>query len=197
MESKQQIQASDVLALDEYRARRKEIKAAVLAHKKPRRVEIGPVACCYFESYQTMLYQVQEMLYIEQGGEEQLADELAAYNPMIPNGRELTCTVMFEIDEPVRRANFLARLGGVEETMFLRFADHELIGQPEEDVDRSTADGKASSVQFIHFAFTAQQIRDFIAADQVIIGFSHPQYAHMVVLQTETVGALAEDFSPV
>lgn len=190
-----QITTDDILSYQDYLAIRKERKAEVLAHKRNRRVEIGPVACCYFESYSTMLYQVQEMLYIEKGGVEQLDDELAAYNPMIPNGRELTCTVMFEIDEPIRRANFLSRLGGVEETMFLKFSGHEIMGVPEEDVDRTNADGKASSVQFLHFPFTDEQIRDFISAEQVVLGFNHPQYAHMVLLQENTTGALAEDFS--
>jgi len=140
---KTEITPADVLAYDEYLAVRQDRKAEILKHKKLRRVEIGPVACCYFESYQTMLYQVQEMLYIERGGDAQIADELSAYNPMIPKGAELACTVMFEIDEPIRRANFLARLGGVEETMFFAFGEHEIIGVPETDVDRTTADGKA------------------------------------------------------
>ncbi len=190
-----QITASDLLSYDDYVAVRKQRKAEILEHKRPRRVEIGPVACCYFESYQTMLYQIQEMLYIERGGDEQIPDELAAYNPMIPNGRELNCTVMFEVDDPIRRANFLARLGGVEETMFFSFADHEIIGKPEEDVDRTSADGKASSVQFIHFPFTDQQVSDFRCAEQVVLGFKHPQYAHMVILQSETVAALQVDFA--
>ncbi|MFK8020115.1 MAG: DUF3501 family protein [Pseudomonadales bacterium] len=189
-----EISRNDILDYQAYLDIRPQRKAEIIALKKLRRIEIGPVACCYFESFDTMLYQVQEMLYIEKGGDEQVADELAAYNPMIPNGTELSCTVMFEIDEPIRRANFLARLGGVEETMFLRFGEHEVAGKPEEDVDRTNADGKASSVQFIHFAFTKAQIRDFIAGTQVVIGFSHPQYAHMVVLQDETVAALAKDF---
>lgn len=189
-----QITASDLLSFDDYVAIRKERKAEILEHKRHRRVEIGPVACCYFESYQTMLYQIQEMLYIERGGDEQVPDELAAYNPMIPNGQELNCTVMFEVDDPVRRANFLSRLGGVEETMFFSFSGHEIVGRPEEDVDRTTADGKASSVQFIHFPFSQQQIRDFCSAEQVILGFRHPQYAHMVILQPDSVAALQMDF---
>ncbi len=189
-----QITASELLSFDDYVAIRKERKAEILEHKRPRRVEIGPVACCYFESYQTMLYQIQEMLYIERGGDEQIPDELAAYNPMIPNGHELNCTVMFEVDDPIRRANFLSRLGGVEETMFFSFAGHEIVGRPVEDVDRTSAEGKASSVQFIHFPFTDQQINDFRDAEQVIVGFKHSQYAHMVILQAETVAALQLDF---
>lgn len=192
---KTEITENDILAYEDYVAVRKERKQELLAHKKYRRVEIGPVACCYFESYQTMLHQIQEMLYIEKGGREQLADELAAYNPMVPKGSDLSCTVMFEIDDEVRRRHFLARLGGVEETMFFRFGEHEIVGVPESDVDRTTADGKASSVQFLHFNFNSEQIEAFKQAEQIVLGFTHPEYSHMIVLRPETQAALAEDFS--
>lgn len=135
------------------------------------------------------------MLYIEKGGEAQIEDELAAYGPMVPNGRELVATVMFEIDDRERRRRFLSKLGGVEETMFIRFDGHEVKGVPEQDVDRSTADGKASSVQFIHFPFTDEQIAAFRnTTGDVIIGFRHPQYAHMTVMPEATRASLAEDF---
>ena len=88
--------------------------------KKNRRLEVGPFATFYFESYDTMLHQVHEMLFIEKGGAEQLPDELAAYNPLIPQGSELVATVMFEIDDPVRRARVLGMLGGVEHKAFIR-----------------------------------------------------------------------------
>ncbi len=192
--TKRQITRADILPLEDYIKVRKERHAALIAQKKHRRIEIGPVATCYFENFDTMLHQVQEMLYIERGGEEQIADELAAYNPMIPNGRELTATVMFEIDDPIRRKNFLSRLGGVEETMFIRFGGREVIGVPEEDVDRTNADGKASSVQFIHFPFTDDDVAAFRTADQVLVGFAHDQYGHMAVLTTGSRDALAADF---
>lgn len=192
--TKREITQADILPLAEYVKVRKQRHAALIAQKKHRRIEIGPVATCYFENFDTMLHQVQEMLYIEKGGDEQIADELSAYNPMIPNGSELTATVMFEIDDPVRRKNFLSRLGGVEETMFIRFAGQEVVGVPEADVDRTNADGKASSVQFIHFPFTGEQIAAFKSADQVLVGFSHEQYGHMAVLTEASRDALAADF---
>ena len=191
---KTEITKADILPLPDYIKVRKDRHAALIALKKLRRIESGPVATCYFENYDTMLHQVQEMLYIEKGGDEQVEDELRAYNPMIPKGKELTATVMFEIDEPIRRKNFLSRLGGVENTMFIRFGDHEVMGVPEEDLDRTTADGKASSVQFIHFPFTDAQIAAFKAAAQVLVGFSHDQYGHMAVLTDASRDALAKDF---
>ena len=86
--------------------------------KKKEEIPLGPYATFYFESYETMLAQVQEMLYIEKGGHEQLKDELKAYNPLVPNGKELTATLMFEIDNPVSRAAFLGKVGGIEEKNF-------------------------------------------------------------------------------
>ncbi|MEQ8605140.1 MAG: DUF3501 family protein [Marivibrio sp.] len=193
--SKRSLDRSDLMEPEAYAKVRKEKRAELLAIKKPRRIEIGPVATCYFECFETMVHQINEMLCIEKGGEEQIDDELSAYAGMVPNGRELVATVMFEIDDPVRRHAFLAKLGGIEETMFIRFAGHEVKGVPEADVDRTTADGKASSVQFLHFPFTADQIGAFKQTDeQIVVGFSHPQYSHMVVLQEASRASLAEDF---
>ncbi len=196
MPIKTEITASDIMPIAEYTKIRKERRTAMMPVKKARRMDIGPVATAYFENYETMLHQVHEMLYIEKGGDEQLADELAAYNPLIPKGRELVATVMFEIDDPIRRANFLGRLGGVEETMFLKFGDFEVKGQPEEDVDRTNADGKASSVQFIHFPMTDAEAAAFKTEGiQIIIGFTHPEYAHMTIMPEATRAALAGDLA--
>jgi hypothetical protein len=196
MPAKTEITRADILPLDEFAKIRKTKRQELVDIKKNRRVEVGPVATFYFENYQTMWWQVHEMLFIEKGGEAQIPDELAAYNPLIPKGRELICTVMFEIDEPVRRANFLARLGGVEETAFLEFGGETVAGVPEADVDRTSAEGKASSVQFLHFPFTDAQVRKFAAAGaQVVIGFRHPQYAHMTVMPEAVRATLAGDFS--
>ncbi|WP_374656323.1 DUF3501 family protein [Dongia sp.] len=191
---KKEITKADILAPQVYAAQRAEKRKAVVAMKKKRRVEVGPVATFYFENFDTMLQQVQEMLHIEKGGDEQLADELRAYNPLIPKGCELVATVMFEIDDPVRRANFLGRLGGVEHTAFLKFNGETVKGVPEEDQDRTNEQGKASSVQFIHFPMTDAQASAFKqAGQQVILGFEHQAYAHMAVIGEETRAALAGD----
>jgi hypothetical protein len=195
LSKKRSISRADLLPIEEYRAIRKEKRAEIVARKRHRRMEVGPVATFHFENFETMWLQIQEMLYIEKGGEAQVEDELRAYAPLIPNGRELVATVMFEIDEPVRRKAFLGRLGGVEETVFLRFAGETVKGVPEADVDRTTAEGKASSVQFIHFPFSDAQAAKFRAAGtEVVLGFGHPAYGHMSVMPEATRAALAEDF---
>ncbi len=196
MSSRTEITRADILPLEEFAKIRKEKRQALVGIKKNRRIEVGPVATFYFENYDTMWWQIHEMLFIEKGGEDQIPDELSAYNPLIPKGRELVCTIMFEVDEPVRRANFLAKLGGVEDTVFLEFAGESVAGVPEADLDRTSAEGKASSVQFIHFPFTDAQVAKFREkGTQVVIGFRHPQYAHMAIMPETVREALATDFS--
>ena len=158
---KKEIQKSDIMPLDIYTKQRKELRKNIVEFKKNRRISLGPYATFYFESYETMLAQVQEMLYIEKGGDEQLKDELAAYNPLIPDGKELIATLMFEIDNPVSRSTFLNKVGGIEQNVFMKVDGEIIKAIPEVDVDRTSADGKASSVQFIHFKFNDKQIEKF------------------------------------
>lgn len=192
---KRVITPSDLMPMAEYARVRSARRQAAVAMKQNRRLEVGPVATFHFENYDSMWLQVQEMLYIEKGGDAQVADELRAYNPLIPNGRELVATVLFEIDDPYRRKTFLGSLGGVENTAFIRI-DSETVGcLPEAEVDRTTAEGKTSAVHFIHFPFTPGQIEKFRQPDaHVIVGFGHPAYGHMVIVPEFVRKALAEDF---
>ena len=193
---KREIQKSDIMPLDAYIKDRKELRKNIVNFKKNRRVALGPYATFYFESYETMLAQVQEMLYIEKGGDEQLHDELIAYNPLIPNGKELTATLMFEIDNPISRAAFLGRVGGIEEMVFMKINGEIVKGVPEEDVDRTSAEGKASSVQFIHFNFTDEQIQKFKSNDvNIELGMDHKEYSHTTKLSKENIASLSADFS--
>ena len=194
--SKREITRADILSMEEYGAKRKDLRKALVEKKRHRRIEVGPVCTFYFENYESMWAQVHEMLFIEKGGEAQIADELSAYNPLIPQGRELVATVMFEIDEEARRRDFLSRLGGVEETAFIEIDGYTAMGVPEADVDRTTADGKASSVQFIHFPLTEEQAAKVKApGTRIVVGFSHPNYSHMVVLPEAMREALASDLA--
>ena len=193
--SRKSIAAADILPATEYAARRAELRQGVVAIKRGRRLEIGPVATFYFECFATMLQQVQEMLHIEKGGAAQLADELAAYNPLIPQGSELVATVMFEIDDPVRRQKLLSQLGGVEHTFFIQVGADRIVGQAEDDQERTNEAGKASSVHFIRFAFTGGQIDAFREGkSQVIVGAAHANYAHMAVMPEAMRRVLSSDF---
>ncbi len=193
--SKHELTDADILPWAEYAKARAEHRSRVSAIKRNRRVEVGPHVTFYFESFDTMWLQVQEMLHIEKGGAEQLKDELAAYNPLIPKGRELVATFMIEIDDALRRARVLAGLGGIEQTAFFQLGALKIPALPEVDQDRTTAEGKASSVQFVHFPFTEAQIAAFREPGaQVILGFSHPAYSHMAVVAEATRAELARDF---
>jgi hypothetical protein len=191
-----QVTRADLIPDADYAKVRKERRAALLPVKRLRRVELGPFCTAYFECFDTMLFQIQEMLLTERGGEAQIEDELQAYNPLIPRGAELVATVMFEIEDPVRRANTLARLGGVENDFFLQIGDERAAGVPEGDVERTREDGKASSVHFLRFPLTPAQIAVFRnPGTQILIGCSHPAYSHMAGLSPATRAELSRDFA--
>ncbi len=192
---KKLIEKEDLIPADIYAKNRKQIRKDLVEFKKNRRIALGPYATFYFESFETMVAQVQEMLHIEKGGDEQLKDELIAYNPLVPNGKELTATLMFEIDNPLSRGAFLGKVGGIEEKIFMKIDNEEVKAVPEVDVDRTSAEGKASSVQFIHFKFNDDQINKFKSGNTSIeIGIDHKEYAHTTKLTEDNVKSLTADF---
>lgn len=188
------ITQADILPDAEYQARRKDLRAEAIAIKKNRRVEVGPFATFHFESYQTMWLQIHEMLRIEKGGAEQLAGELEAYNPLIPQGNELIATLMLEIEDAERRDRTLRTLGNIEESAFLEIAGERVKGTPTEYEDRTTADGKTSSVHWLRFVLDPEQIAIFHESP-IILGFSHPNYGHMAVIPPAVRDELAKDFA--
>jgi len=192
---KKQIEKEDLIPADVYAENRKQIRKDLVEFKKDRRIALGPYATFYFESFETMVAQIQEMLHIEKGGDEQLKDELTAYNPLVPNGKELTATLMFEIDNPVSRGAFLEKVGGIEKKIFMKIDNEEVKAVPENDVDRTSADGKASSVQFIHFKFNDDQINK-IKSDNISVelGIDHKEYAHTTKLTKDNIKSLLADF---
>ena len=192
---KRQIEKKDLIPADIYEKSRKQIRKDLLEFKKNRRISLGPYATFYFESFETMLAQVQEMLYIEKGGEEQLKDELIAYNPLVPNGRELTATLMFEIDNPVSRGAFLGKIGGIEEKIFFKIDNEIIKAESEKDVDRTSTEGKASSVQFLHFKLNDDQISKFKSKDSNIeLEINHKEYSHLTKLNEDNIKSLSADF---
>jgi hypothetical protein len=187
---------ADILSLEDYARVRDEKRRTITAMKKNRRMAVGPYAMFIFENYDTMWLQVQEMLRIEKGGEAQLADELHAYNPLIPNGEELVATVMFEIDNPALRQAVLSTIGGVEKTMQIRLGGEAITGEPERDLEYTSPEGKASSVLFVHFRFTPAQIIRFRAPEaEAVVAVTHANYAHMAVVPENIKRELARDFA--
>jgi hypothetical protein len=192
--AKRAIAAADVLPAEQYARERREHRRRIAELKRDRRIEVGPFCTFYFENWDTMWLQVQEMLHIERGGAAQLADELEAYNPMIPGGSELSATVMFEIEDPERRHAMLTRLGGVEHKLFLSFAGETVRGIPDATRENTSPEGKASSVQFVKFPLAPAQKEKFrTAGTQVIVGIDHPNYGHMAMMPEAMRRALIGD----
>ena len=192
---KRQVEKKDLMPANVYAEGRKKIRKDLVEFKKNRRIALGPYATFYFESFETMVAQIQEMLHIEKGGDEQLKDELTAYNPLVPNGKELTATLMFEIDNPISRGAFLGKVGGIEKKIFMKIDDEVVKSVPEEDVDRTSAEGKASSVQFIHFKFSDNQIEKFKSGSvSVELGIDHIEYSHITKLTENNIKSLLLDF---
>ncbi len=193
--SQHRIAPSDLLPADVYARERDSRRRALIPVKRNRRIEVGPFVTFYFENFATMLAQVQEMLHIERGGEAQIAGELEAYNPLVPQGSELIATMMIEIDEPPRRAAMLVKLAGIENCVWIQVGQERITASPTDYADRTTPEGKTSSVHWIRFSFTPAQIRAFSdPAASVVLGISHENYGHMAMISPEKRAALAKDF---
>lgn len=188
------ITAADILPMEEYQRVRAAMRQEAIARKRLTRVSVGPHATALFETWDSMWLQVQEMLRIEKGGAAQIADELAAYGPMVPAGSELTATVLFEIGDPVRRDAFLRTIGGVEDHIAIEVAGHVIRARPEGDIARTRErDNKASAVHFFHFDFTPEAIVAWQSGEgTALLRIDHPGYGHAAVIAPEARVFLAE-----
>jgi predicted SnoaL-like aldol condensation-catalyzing enzyme len=190
-----EIKEEDVIDIDNYIKERSNIKKEISLLKQNRRIPVGPHATFYFECYQTMIYQIQEMLFIERGGKEQLLDEIKAYNPLVPKGKELVATLMFEIDNEKKRKDFLNSVGGIENKTFIQIGEHKVMAKPEADTERTSEDGKASSVHFLHFELNDDLVKLFIKDDiKIMLGFDHPNYKHFSEVSEVSKKELSNDF---
>ncbi|HEV2673428.1 MAG TPA: DUF3501 family protein [Aliidongia sp.] len=191
---KRSIERADILDRADYLPIRKDQRTRMSVLKQHRRVEVGPFATFYFENWETIRHQILEMVYIENGGEPQIAEEIEAYGPLVPTGGELVATVMFEIDEPTRRMTQLNRIGGIEHKTFLQAGDDQIRGIPDPHRENTSPEGKASSVQFFHFPLTPTAIEAFrTAGAQILLGFDHPNYGHIALVPEPVRAALAAD----
>lgn len=181
-------------SLEQYAEARPHFRAEVMAHKAPRRVAIGPHATLYFEDFLTMKYQVQEMLRAERIFEAAgIEEELETYNPLIPDGSNLKATFMIEYGEAAERQAALARLGGIEDTLWLRAEGGEKVyAIANEDLQRST-DDKASAVHFLRFELGPETIAAFKAGRLIELGIDHERLAGTVTLTPEQTASLAAD----
>ncbi len=189
------ITAEDIIPVDRYESIRSDKKQEAILRKRLTRIGVGPHATVLFETWDSMWLQIQEMLRIEKGGAEQLADELAAYDPMVPKGMELTCTLLFEIGDEARRDSFLRTIGGVEQHVAIELGGHRITARPEGDVARTReSDGKASAVHFLHFDFSAANIAEWCSGEGTArLSIDHPNYGHSANFNIESRAFLARE----
>jgi hypothetical protein len=189
------ITAQDIMPIDQYELIRADKKSEAIARKALTRLSLGPNATVLFENWDSMWLQIQEMLRIEKGGEEQLADELAAYDPMVPKGAELTCTLLFEVADEVRRDAFLRTIGGIEQHLSIQVGGEIIPARPEGDTERTReSDNKASAVHFLHFDFSPAAMAAWRSGEgTAMLVCDHPNYGHAVVFGADTRAFLARE----
>ena len=190
----QQITRDDLMSLEQYAEKRGEFRQQVLEHKKHRQIALGPTATLYFEDRLTLLYQIQEMLRIEKVFEaDGIKEELDAYNPLIPDGRNFKATFMIEYPDPEIRAAQLAKLVGIEDLVWMQIGAHDKIWSiADEDLERSTEE-KTSAVHFMRFDISDEMARDLASGAEWKIGVQHAIYTYDVEIEGATRASLLND----
>jgi hypothetical protein len=193
----QKLTRDKLYSLEQYAQMRSDFRARVIEHKKPRQVHIGPNASLYFEDFLTMQYQVQEMLRVERIFEpEGIDEEIAAYNPLIPDGSNWKATFMIEYADEVERHAALARMKGIEDKVWVQVAGHDRVWAiADEDLERDNEE-KTSSVHFLRFELAPAMIKAVKAGADISMGIEHPVYTHQVApLPAEKRAALMQDLA--
>jgi hypothetical protein len=177
----QKLSLNDLFTLEDYAAMRGEFRAKVMAHKQHRQVPIGPHATLYFEDRLTMHYQVQEMLRVERIFElEGIEEELAAYNPLIPDGSNWKATFMLEYADIAERRVALSRMVGIEDNVWVQVAGFDKVWAiADEDLERNRED-KTSSVHFLRFELTREMVQAVKSGAAIAMGIDHPAYPEQV-----------------
>jgi len=186
-----------LMTLEAYAKARKDFRARVIAHKKLRSVHLGEHITLLFEDELTMRYQVQEMLRIEKIFEEAgIQDELDAYNPLVPDGRNFKATLQIEYEDPVERKAALAKLKGVEDRVWIRVeGSPKVFAIADEDLERENAE-KTSAVHFLRFELTEDMAAALKYGVGLAVGVSHPAYtAEVAPVSAEVRSALVKDLA--
>jgi hypothetical protein len=188
------LKPEDLLSLEAYHKQRAEFRARVLAHKRLRQVAVGPNLTLYFEDRLTMQYQVQEMLRVERIFEsEGVIEELASYNPLIPDGTNLKATMMLEYPDVAERRAALEKLAGIENGIYVEVADlGRVLAHADEDLPRSN-EAKTAAVHFLRFELDGAMRAQLKTGAQLRIGVEHPGYPHEVVASADVARTLAAD----
>ena len=190
----QAITRSDLMSLEQYAEQRESFRRQVLDHKKHRQVALGPNATLYFEDRLTLLYQIQEMLRIEKVFEaEGINEELDAYNPLIPSGRNFKATFMIEYPDPEVRAAQLAKMVGIEDLVWMHIGAHDKVWAiADEDLPRSN-EAKTSAVHFMRFEISDAMAQDLKSGAEWKMGVQHPVYSYELAIEGDTRASLGND----
>jgi hypothetical protein len=188
------LKPADLFSLEEYHKQRRDFRARVLAHKRNRQAVIGPHVTLYFEDRLTMQYQVQEMLRAERIFEsEAIAEELAAYNPLIPDGGNLKATMMLEYPDAAERRAALQRLAGIEHAVYLEIPQlARVFAFADEDLPRSNEE-KTSAVHFLRFELDSPLRAALKSGATLLLGVDHADYRHEITAPQPVCKALAAD----
>jgi len=193
----QKLSPSDLLSLERYARERSQFRAKVMEHKRARQLAVGAHTTWLFEDRLTVHYQVQEMLRAERIFEpEGIEDELASYNPLIPDGQNLKVTLLIEFPDEQERRRELAKLKGIEDRCWVQVKGHpQVFAIADEDLEREN-DEKTSSVHFLRFEFTQPMIVALKAGTGLSVGVDHDQYRHALApVSAATRKALSAKFS--
>ena len=189
------LKRSDLLSLEEYNSNREQLRGQVLTLKKDRRVQIGSNVTLLFENIDTIKYQVQEMLRIEKIMEQNgIEEELATYNPLIPDGSNLKATMLIEFPDEVIRKEKLGQLIGVEHKVWLQVGENDRIfAIADEDLKRKTGE-KTSVVHFLRFELSNLMVKDLQSDSTLFAGVDHPNYnVRTQEIQKATSDSLIQD----
>lgn len=190
------ITRADLMSLEQYAKERPAFRQQVLQHKKSRQVALGPNATLYFEDRQTLLYQIQEILRIEKVFEvDGINDELEAYNPMLPSGRNFKATFMIEYTDAVIRAAQLEKMVGIEDLVWIKIDGFDKVWSiADEDLERSNAT-KTSAVHFMRFEMSDGMSKSIKAGSSWVIGVQHPNYTYEYQVEGDTRNCLKNDLA--
>ncbi len=196
MNQTNQIMRGDLMSLEQYAEKRPEFRQQVLAHKKYRQIMLGPNATLYFEDRLTLLYQIQEMLRIEKIFEaEGINEELQAYNPMVPSGRNFKATFMIEFTDPQQRAVQLQKMAGIEDLVWMQIGEFDRVWAiADEDLERST-DSKTSAVHFMRFEISDEVAMELKKGADWQMGVQHPVYTYELTITGPTKDNLIKDLA--
>src|SRR5882672_4346026 len=196
MDAMPRIDRASLMTLETYARERPQFRAKVIAHKKHRTAHLGEHVTLVFEDELTIRYQVQEMLRIERIFEEEgIQEELAAYNPLVPDGRNLKATMMIEYPDPDERAKRLADLNGIEDRVWLRVAGHERVRAiADEDLDRAN-EQKTSAVHFLRFELDEGMVQALKKGAGLAIEVDHPRYSATLEAPSAVRDSLVKDLA--